>query len=153
MRKPAWSATASRHCAATGSSLAEIAVLVRAGFQTRAFEERLIVLGVPYRVVGGLRFYERAEIRDAVAYMRVLRGASDDLAFERIVNVPRRGVGEQALRGMHEAARAEGSLLCRCRRTFDRVRRACAARCARRWPNCSAALPAGRPCWKPRATW
>ena len=91
-----------------GHSLAEIAVLVRAGFQTRAFEERLIVLGVPYRVVGGLRFYERAEIRDAVAYMRVLRGASDDLAFERIVNVPRRGIGEQALRGMHEASRAQG---------------------------------------------
>ncbi len=91
-----------------GHKLAEIAVLVRAGFQTRAFEERLIVLGVPYRVVGGLRFYERAEIRDAVAYMRVLRGASDDLAFERIVNVPRRGIGEQALRGMHEASRAQG---------------------------------------------
>ncbi len=95
-----------------GDSLAEIAVLVRAGFQTRAFEERLIVLGVPYRVVGGLRFYERAEIRDAVAYMRVLRGASDDLAFERIVNVPRRGIGEQALRGMHEASRAQGISLC-----------------------------------------
>ena len=92
----------------SGNSLAEIAVLVRAGFQTRAFEERLIVLGVPYRVVGGLRFYERAEIRDAVAYMRVLRGTSDDLAFERIVNVPRRGIGEQALRGMHENARAQG---------------------------------------------
>ncbi len=91
-----------------GHSLAEIAVLVRAGFQTRAFEERLIVLGVPYRVVGGLRFYERAEIRDAVAYMRVLRGPSDDLAFERIVNLPRRGIGEQALRSMHEAARAQG---------------------------------------------
>ena len=89
-----------------GHSLAEIAVLVRAGFQTRAFEERLIVLGLPYRVVGGLRFYERAEIRDAVAYLRVLRSPSDELAFERIVNVPRRGVGEQALRGMHEAARA-----------------------------------------------
>ncbi len=91
-----------------GHKLAEIAVLVRAGFQTRAFEERLIVLGVPYRVVGGLRFYERAEIRDAVAYMRVLRGPADDLAFERIVNVPRRGVGEQALRGMHEISRAQG---------------------------------------------
>ena len=87
--------------------LAEIAVLVRAGFQTRAFEERLIVLGVPYRVVGGLRFYERAEIRDAVAYMRVLRGGADDLAFERIVNVPRRGIGEQALRSMHELSRAQ----------------------------------------------
>ena len=88
-----------------GNSLAEMAVLVRAGFQTRAFEERLIVLGLPYRVVGGLRFYERAEIRDAVAYLRVLRSPSDDLAFERIVNVPRRGVGDQALRNMHEAAR------------------------------------------------
>ena len=88
-----------------GDSLAEMAVLVRAGFQTRAFEERLIVLGLPYRVVGGLRFYERAEIRDAVAYLRVLRSPSDELAFERIVNVPRRGVGDQALRNMHEAAR------------------------------------------------
>jgi DNA helicase-2/ATP-dependent DNA helicase PcrA len=91
-----------------GHALAEIAVLVRAGFQTRAFEERLIVLGLPYRVVGGLRFYERAEIRDAIAYARVLHQPADDLAFERIVNVPRRGVGETALRSMHEAARAAG---------------------------------------------
>ena len=87
-------------------SLAEMAVLVRAGFQTRAFEERLITIGVPYRVVGGLRFYERAEIRDAIAYMRATVQPADDLAFERIVNVPRRGVGETALRTMHEAARA-----------------------------------------------
>jgi DNA helicase-2/ATP-dependent DNA helicase PcrA len=89
-----------------GDSLAEMAVLVRAGFQTRAFEERLITVGVPYRVVGGLRFYERAEIRDAIAYMRLVVQPSDDLAFERIVNVPRRGVGEVALRTLHEAARA-----------------------------------------------
>jgi DNA helicase-2/ATP-dependent DNA helicase PcrA len=82
-----------------------MAVLVRAGFQTRAFEERLITLGVPYRVVGGLRFYERAEIRDAIAYARVLHQPADDLAFERIVNLPRRGVGEQALRAMHDRAR------------------------------------------------
>ena len=88
-----------------GHSLAEMAVLVRAGFQTRAFEERLIQIGVPYRVVGGLRFYERAEIRDAIAYMRATVQPADDLAFERIVNVPRRGVGDQALRTMHEAAR------------------------------------------------
>ncbi len=88
-----------------GESLAETAVLVRAGFQTRAFEERLITLGVPYRVVGGLRFYERAEIRDAIAYMRVLHQPADDLAFERIVNLPRRGIGEQALRAMHQIAR------------------------------------------------
>jgi DNA helicase-2/ATP-dependent DNA helicase PcrA len=88
-----------------GEKLAEMAVLVRAGFQTRAFEERLITLGLPYRVVGGLRFYERAEIRDAIAYMRVLHQPADDLAFERIVNVPRRGVGEQALRALHTTAR------------------------------------------------
>jgi DNA helicase II / ATP-dependent DNA helicase PcrA len=88
-----------------GNSLAEMAVLVRAGFQTRSFEERLITLGLPYRVVGGLRFYERAEIRDAVAYMRVLHQPADDLAFERIVNLPRRGVGETGLRAMHDLAR------------------------------------------------
>jgi DNA helicase-2/ATP-dependent DNA helicase PcrA len=91
-----------------GDSLAEMAVLVRAGFQTRAFEERLITLGLPYRVVGGLRFYERAEIRDAIAYTRVLVQPADDLAFERIVNLPRRGVGEAALRAMHQAAREGG---------------------------------------------
>src|SRR6185437_10338133 len=90
-----------------GHALAEVAVLVRAGFQTRAFEERLITLGVPYRVVGGLRFYARQEIRDAIAYMRVTVQPADDLAFERIVNVPRRGVGEAALRAMHETSRAE----------------------------------------------
>jgi len=91
-----------------GHALAEIAVLVRAGFQTRAFEERLIGIGIPYRIVGGLRFYERAEIRDAIAYMRIIAQPADDLAFERIVNVPRRGVGDAALRSMHETARAEG---------------------------------------------
>ena len=91
-----------------GHKLAEMAILVRTSAQTRAFEERLIVQGTPYRIIGGLRFYERAEIRDAVAYMRVLHQPADDLAFERIVNVPRRGVGEMALRSMHEAARAQG---------------------------------------------
>ncbi len=91
---------------AEGHALAEMAILVRAGFQTRAFEERMITLGLPYRVVGGLRFYERAEIRDAVAYMRVLNSPSDDLAFERIVNVPRRGVGDAALRLIHAEARS-----------------------------------------------
>ena len=96
-----------------GHPLSEIAVLVRAGFQTRAFEERLIVLGVPYRVVGGLRFYERQEIRDAIAYMRAMSRPADDLAFERIVNVPRRGVGDSGLRAMHDRARAEGLPLSR----------------------------------------
>ncbi|AOX16961.1 ATP-dependent helicase [Kozakia baliensis] len=89
-----------------GHPLSEIAILMRAGFQTRPFEERLMTLGLPYRVVGGLRFYERAEIRDAMAYMRVLAQPADDLAFERIVNVPRRGVGAAALQKLHVEARA-----------------------------------------------
>ncbi len=91
----------------SGHPLAEIAILVRAGFQTRAFEERLITLGVPYRVVGGLKFYERQEIRDALAYLRVLAQPADDLAFERIVNVPKRGLGDTALRAMHQIAREQ----------------------------------------------
>ena len=90
-----------------GERLSEMAILVRTTAQTRAFEERLIVQGTPYRIIGGLRFYERAEIRDAVAYIRVMHQPADDLAFERIVNLPRRGVGEIALRTMHEAARAQ----------------------------------------------
>ncbi len=89
-----------------GHALAEMAVLVRASFQTRAFEERMITLGLPYRVVGGLRFYERQEIRDAIAYLRVMHSPADDLAFERIVNLPRRGVGDAALRSIHMVARA-----------------------------------------------
>ena len=91
----------------SGHSLSEIAILVRAGFQTRSFEERLIVLGLPYRVVGGLKFYERQEVRDALAYLRVLNQAADDLAFERIVNVPKRGLGDSGMRALHERARAE----------------------------------------------
>ena len=91
-----------------GHAAAEMAILVRANAQTRSFEERLITLGIPYKVIGGLRFYERQEIRDAVAYARVLNQPSDDLAFERIINLPRRGVGEQGLRAMHERARERG---------------------------------------------
>jgi DNA helicase-2/ATP-dependent DNA helicase PcrA len=90
-----------------GHKLAECAILVRTSAQTRAFEERMITLGIPYRVIGGLRFYERAEIRDAIAYMRILHQPADDLAFERVVNVPRRGVGEVALRSMHISAREQ----------------------------------------------
>ncbi len=90
-----------------GHALNEIAILVRTGAQTRSFEERMLTLGMPYRVVGGLRFYERQEIRDAVAYMRVLQSPADDLGFERIINLPRRGVGDVALRAMHAVARAQ----------------------------------------------
>ncbi len=94
-----------------GGSLNQAAVLVRAGFQTRAFEERFIQLGIPYRVIGGPRFYERAEIRDAIAYFRVICQPDDDLALERIVNLPRRGIGDSTLRTLRAAARgAEISL-------------------------------------------
>lgn len=89
-----------------GVRLSEMAVLVRAGFQTREFEERLLKLGIPYKVVGGLRFYERAEIRDAIAYLRLVSSPSDDLAFERIVNVPRRGIGDTSVQLLHQFARA-----------------------------------------------
>ncbi len=89
-----------------GHRLSEIAILVRTGAQTREFEERFITLGLPYRVVGGPRFYERREIRDALAYLRILVSPSDDLAFERIVNVPKRGIGDATLRLIHAAARA-----------------------------------------------
>jgi DNA helicase-2/ATP-dependent DNA helicase PcrA len=85
--------------------LNEIAILVRAGSQTREFEERFLTLGLPYRVVGGPRFYERLEIRDALAYLRVVHSTSDDLAFERIVNKPKRGLGEATLQSLHQAAR------------------------------------------------
>ena len=91
-----------------GERLAECAVLVRAGFQTRAFEERFITIGLPYRVIGGLRFYERQEIRDAIAYMRITVQADHDLAFERIVNLPKRGLGAASLRPVHLLARAKG---------------------------------------------
>ncbi len=96
-----------------GHKLNEIAVLVRAGFQTREFEERLITIGLPYRVIGGPRFYERQEVRDAVAYLRVIAQPDDDLAFERIVNLPKRGIGQATLQPIHMLARAEGISLTR----------------------------------------
>jgi DNA helicase-2/ATP-dependent DNA helicase PcrA len=90
-----------------GHALSEIAILVRAGFQTREFEERFITLGLPYRVVGGPRFYERQEIRDALAYLRLVHQPADDLAFERIVNVPKRGIGSVTMQALHEIGRRE----------------------------------------------
>jgi DNA helicase-2/ATP-dependent DNA helicase PcrA len=89
-----------------GDSLATMAILVRAGFQTREFEERLITTGVPYRVIGGPRFYERQEIRDAMAYLRLINSPDDGLAFERIVNTPKRGLGDAAVQMVHTTARA-----------------------------------------------
>jgi len=85
--------------------LNDIAVLVRAGYQTREFEERFMTIGLPYRVIGGPRFYERMEIRDAIAYIRLVMQPSDDLAFERIINTPKRGIGTVALESLHGFAR------------------------------------------------
>ncbi len=89
----------------------DCAVLVRASWQMRAFEERFILLGIPYRVIGGPRFFERAEIRDALAYLRLVRSPDDDLAFERVVNEPKRGVGDSTLAKLQAVARRTGQSL------------------------------------------
>ncbi len=88
-----------------GHLLNQVAILVRASFQMREFEDRFVTLGLPYRVIGGPRFYERAEIRDALAYLRVVNSPADDLAFERIVNVPKRGLGDATVQMLHDHAR------------------------------------------------
>ncbi len=86
----------------------EMAILVRASFQMRAFEERFVLLQIPYTVVGGPRFFERAEIRDAHAYLRLIQSPNDDLAFERIVNVPKRGIGDTTVQKLLQVARLDG---------------------------------------------
>jgi DNA helicase-2/ATP-dependent DNA helicase PcrA len=89
-----------------GQSLKEVAILMRASFQMRAFEDRFITMGLPYRVIGGPRFYERQEIKDAIAYLEVVANPVNDLKFERIVNVPKRGLGDTSVKRVHELARA-----------------------------------------------
>ncbi|MEH6392262.1 MAG: UvrD-helicase domain-containing protein [Sulfitobacter sp.] len=89
-------------------SLDDMAILVRASHQMRAFEDRFLTIGLPYRVIGGPRFYERMEIRDAMAYFRVVTSPDDDLAFERIVNTPKRGLGDKAQQNIQKTARAHG---------------------------------------------
>jgi len=101
-----------------GESLNSIAILVRASFQMREFEERFITLGLNYRVIGGPRFYERREIRDALAYLRLTVQPADDLAFERIVNVPKRGIGDQTLKQLFETSRSLGQPLLQATRTL-----------------------------------
>ncbi|WP_428334373.1 ATP-dependent helicase [Novosphingobium sp.] len=90
-----------------GCALDAIAILVRAQFQTREFEERFLQIGLAYRIVGGFRFYERAEVRDALAYLRLIASPTDDLAFERIWNTPKRGLGDKTLEKLHRFARAQ----------------------------------------------
>lgn len=90
-----------------GTNLNEIAILVRASSQMREFEERFVSMGIPYRVIGGPRFYERLEIRDAMAYLRIILQPADDLAFERIINTPKRGIGPSTVKEMYDYARME----------------------------------------------
>ncbi len=82
--------------------LNEVAILVRASFQMRAFEDRFITMGLPYRVIGGPRFYERQEIKDAIAYLEIAANPANDLKFERIINVPKRGLGDTSVKRVHE---------------------------------------------------
>jgi DNA helicase-2/ATP-dependent DNA helicase PcrA len=86
-------------------NLTNISILVRAAFQTREFEERFIKIGLPYRIIGGLKFYERSEIKDALSYLRLINQTNDDLSFERIVNKPKRSIGDSSLKKIHDYAR------------------------------------------------
>ena len=90
----------------SGHAVDDAAILVRAQFQTREFEERFIAIGLPYQIIGGFRFYERAEIRDAIAYLRLIQSPADDLAFERIINTPKRGLGDKAVARIHQRGRS-----------------------------------------------
>ncbi|MEO6216712.1 MAG: UvrD-helicase domain-containing protein [Sphingomonas sp.] len=94
-------------CQRAGKSIDDIAILVRAQHQTREFEDRFITIGLPHKILGGQRFYERLEIRDAVAYLRVVAQPADDLALDRIINVPKRGLGDKAVQKIFQLARAE----------------------------------------------
>ena len=86
-------------------SFNKIAILVRAIFQTREFEERFLKVGIPYRIIGGIKFYERAEIKDCIAYLRIIFQENDDLAFERVVNNPKRSIGDSTIKQIHEYAK------------------------------------------------
>ena len=86
-------------------SLNQVAILVRAIFQTREFEERFLKVGIPYRIIGGIKFYERAEIKDCIAYLRCIHQSKDDLSFERIINVPKRSIGDTTIKNISEFAK------------------------------------------------
>ena len=133
-----------------GHALNEIAILVRASFQMRAFEDRFVAIHLPYRVIGGPRFYERQEIKDAIAYLDVAHNPANDLKFERIVNVPKRGLGETTMRSIHQFARDEGIPLFHAARTLSqtedlkpRARKPLAAlvKCFERWRGLLDSMP------------
>ena len=92
-------------------SLNNVSILVRAAFQTREFEERFVKIGLPYRVIGGMKFYERVEIKDALCYLRLIQQKNDDLAFERIINTPKRSIGDTTLKKIHEFSRSRNKNL------------------------------------------
>ena len=92
-------------------SLNNISILVRAIFQTREFEERFLKIGLPYRIIGGIKFYERAEIKDCIAYLRIIHQTQDDLSFERIINVPKRSIGDSTMKQINEYAKKNELLL------------------------------------------
>jgi DNA helicase II / ATP-dependent DNA helicase PcrA len=101
-----------------GSKLNDVAILVRASYQMREFEERFITLGLNYRVIGGPRFYERKEVRDALAYLRLVANPSDTLAFERIINTPKRGIGDTTIKTLFDTARVTNQPLLAATRTL-----------------------------------
>ncbi|MDC0854064.1 UvrD-helicase domain-containing protein [Candidatus Pelagibacter sp.] len=86
-------------------SLNDVSILVRAIFQTREFEERFLKIGIPYRIIGGIKFYERAEVKDCIAYLRIVNQNKDDLSFERIINVPKRSIGETTVKQINQYAK------------------------------------------------
>jgi len=91
--------------------LNSISILVRAAFQTRELEERFVKIGLPYRIIGGLKFYERAEIKDALGYLRIINQSNDDISFERIINTPKRSIGNNSFKKIHQYARQKGLCL------------------------------------------
>ena len=91
--------------------LNSVSILVRAAFQTRELEERFIKIGLPYRIIGGLKFYERAEIKDALGYLRLINQSNDDISFERIINTPKRSIGNNSVKKIHQYARQKGLCL------------------------------------------
>ena len=93
------------------SSLNNIAILVRAIYQTREFEERFLKTGINYRIIGGIKFYERAEVKDAICYLRIVNQKFDDLAFERIINTPKRGLGNATIKQLHDYSSKNKSCL------------------------------------------
>ena len=102
----------------SGVLLESFAILVRASYQTRAFEDRFIKIGMPYKIIGGTKFYERLEIRDALAFLRIVASDYDDLAFERIINVPKKGIGEKTIRSIEVFGREKNLSLIQATRSL-----------------------------------